>query len=301
MKLTTKTLKNMILEAMNEATQETEYKRTVDMLSGDVESVDQVAILTAENPKSMAISPQQNAARLEEFKKELSSAGYGWNDVSGMYDRPEQSLMVPHMSLDDAKKFSYKYGQESFVHSSRGEEQDMTHSLEFPDFIGEEIDETYDDATYGPILNVPPSVNIKSSTPGSTVLGDDQMGSAKNYYSHVPNKEWDAKTKDGEEREAGEKLGKKYAVDLEFDKTMPHGYTPKAGLRSPRYFRENKYIHIAKTDVPNTIEAQALMENIHKLSLKISESNRLGSSKYYARMRMRSMKQQLFELIQESR
>ena len=65
------------------------------MLRGGVESVDQMAILTPENPKAQKISPQQNAARAEEFEKELAAAGYGFRIVSGMYENPEDSYLVP--------------------------------------------------------------------------------------------------------------------------------------------------------------------------------------------------------------
>ena len=72
MKVTRETLKNIIKEVLTEATQETEYQRIMNMLRGGVESVDQMAILTPENPKAQKISPQQNAARAEEFEKELA-------------------------------------------------------------------------------------------------------------------------------------------------------------------------------------------------------------------------------------
>ena len=92
MKVTRDLLKNLIKEVMarplNEATQETEYQRIMNMLRGGVESVDQMAILTPENPKAQKISPQQNAARAEEFEKELATAGYGFRIVSGMYENP---------------------------------------------------------------------------------------------------------------------------------------------------------------------------------------------------------------------
>ena len=52
-------------------------------------------------------------------------------------------------------------------------------------------------------------------------------------------------------------------------------------------------IFIKKSDVPDTIEARKLAENIDLLSKQIVETNRLGSSKYYARMRMRGMKKKL--------
>jgi hypothetical protein len=299
MKLTKDKLKNIILEVLSEATQETEYKRVFSMLSGGVDAVDQVAILTPENPKAKPISPEQNAARIEEFKKELAMKGYGWIPVAGMYGGPENSFMIPHMTLEDAKEISYKYGQEAFVHSSKGEAEDMVHSLEFPDYSQQELDPNYDEATYGPINIVPPEVTIASSVPGTRVKPHSQMANQQDFYSHVPDKKWDEKVKKGKHRPAGEKLGKKYAVDLDFGSTMQGGYTPKPGLKSTRHMREGRYVFISENDVPNTIQAKRLARLIREESLKISESNRFGSSRYYARMKVRGLKKQLIEMIQK--
>jgi len=298
MKLTSKKLQNLIMEVLSEATQETQYKRIMDILQGDVESVDQVAILTPENPKAKPLSPEQNAARAQEFEKEMAAAGYGFRTVSGMYEGPEDSYMVPHMTLEDAKRYAYKYGQESFIHSSKGDDG-MRHSLEYPDYSQEVIDTSYDETTFGPIMEIPPTVNISSSTPADSVLGHDDMASASDYYSHVPDKKWDAKVKDGIPRPAGEKAGKRFSIDLDFDASQPHGYDPADDLGEPKYVREAKYIFINKKDVPRSMAAQKLAEHINILSKKIVESKRLGSSKYHARMRMRSMKKQLANLIKE--
>ncbi len=300
MKLTTKTLKNMIVEVLKEGTQETAYNRIMSTLQGDVESIDQVAILTPANPNAEAIPQKQNDARAEEFEKELAAAGYGFRIVSGMYEGPEDSYMIPHMTIEDAKKFAYKYGQQSFIHSSRGEEG-MQHNLEYPDFSESEIDPSYDATTFGPIFRVPPQVNIKSSVPATNVLGHDQMAQASDYYSHVPDKSWDAKVKGGEDREAGRKAGKRFSIDFDFDQTAMDGYDPEADLRDPRYVREAKYIFVNKVDVPNTMKARKLVEGIEELSRQIVESNRLGSSKYYSRLRMRGMKKQLAQLVKRSK
>ena len=300
MKLTAKTLKDMIVEVLKEGTQQTAYNRIMSTLQGDVESIDQVAILTPSNPDAQQIPQEQNDARAEEFEKELAAAGYGFRIVSGMYEGPEDSYMIPHMTLEDAKKFAYKYGQQSFIHSSR-EGEGMQHNLEYPDFSGSEIDPTYDQATFGPVFKVPPQVNIKSSVPATNVLGHDQMAQASDYYSHVPDKSWDAKVKGGKEREAGRKAGKRFSIDFDFDQTAMDGYNPEDDLRDPRYVREAKYIFINKADVPNTLKARKLVETIEELSKQIVETNRLGSSKYYSRLRMRGMKKQLAQLVKGSK
>lgn len=288
----------MIFEVLKEGTQETAYNRIMSTLQGDVESIDQVAILTPENPDAQQLPPDQNEARAEEFERELASAGYGFRIISGMYEVAEDSYMIPHMTLEDAKRFAYKYGQQSFIHSSRGE-QGMRHSLEYPDFSESEVDPSYDQVTYGPIFRVPAEINIKSSAPATDVLGHDQMAQASDYYSHVPNKTWDAKVKGGEEREAGMSPGKKFSINFDFDQTAMHGYDPEDDLRDPRYVREAKYIFVKKSDVPKTMRARKLVEAIEELSREIVETNRLGSSKYYSRRRMRGLKKQLSQLVRE--
>ncbi len=300
MKLTTKKLKKMIAEVLKESTQNTTYKRIMNTLQGDVESIDQVAILTPSNPDAQQIPQEQNDARAEEFEKELAAAGYGFRIVSGMYEGPEDSYMIPHMTLEDAKRFAYKYGQQSFIHSSRDGEG-MSHNLEYPDFSDSSIDPSYDESVYGPVFQVPPQVNIKSSVPATNVLGHDQMSQASDYYSHVPDKTWDAKMKGGEERPAGQKAGKRFSIDFDFDQTGMQGYNPEDDLDDPRYVREAKYIFIKSSDVPNTLEARKLVEALQEISKQIVESNRLGSSKYYSRLRLRGIKKQLAKLVAESK
>ena len=78
-------------------------------------------------------------------------------------------------------------------------------------------------------------------------------------------------------------------------------YEPEEDLGNPRYVREAKYIFIKKSDVPKTMAARKLAESISILSKQIVEGNRLGSSKYYARLRMRGAKKQLANLIRKTK
>ena len=114
-----------------EATQWSQYQRVMDMLRGDVDAVDEISILTPENPHAKKDYPQeQNDARTELFLGMMSSAGFGYRQIDGMYDNAEVSYVVPHMSIDEAAKYSYMFEQESFVYSVKQDaEKPMLHQL----------------------------------------------------------------------------------------------------------------------------------------------------------------------------
>lgn len=299
MKITEKILKSLINEVLDEATQNTEYERIMNMFKGLVDSVDQVAILTPENPFAESMEASKNAKRAEEFEKELARAGYGFRIVSGMYEGPEDSYFVPHMTYADAERLSYKYGQESFIHSVKtvGE---MNHVMYFIDWkeAPKEIDPKYPEAEFGPVFIVPDNVPIKEEEFSGTISDDEAMSSATDYYSHVPDKTWDTKKKGGEIRPGGYKRGKKFSIDFYGDgDSRQQGLPTGAEPRSPRFVREANYLFIKESDVPNTMEAQKLVERIKDLSKQIVESSRLGSSRYRGRHRLLKYKRQLQEMI----
>ena len=70
-----------------EATQWTQYQRMIDMLKGDVESVNEISILTPENPHAKP-TPDVNAARTDLFFKIMKGGGYGYRKIDGMYGGP---------------------------------------------------------------------------------------------------------------------------------------------------------------------------------------------------------------------
>jgi len=295
MKITTKLLKNLINEVLNEATQNTEYDRIMNMFQGNVDSVDQVAILTPENPHAKPLSSQQNGLRAQKFEEEMASMGYGFRIISGMYEGPEDSYMVPHMTLEDAKKLSYKYGQESFIHSVKTQNE-MDHVMYYIDFEGAQQDPNFSLEEYGPVYTVPAQVPIESEEFSGTVSGHDEMASATDYYSHVPDKVWNTKKKGGEIRPSGYKRGKKFSIDF-FKGSNQQGLPSTEPLKSPKYVREAKYIFIKESAIPKTMEAQKLAEKIKRLSKQICETNRLGSSRYRGRHRLLKAKRQLAEMI----
>ena len=267
-----------------ESTPMTKYRRLMGMFQGDVESVDQVVMMTPENPHARSTSDEINAKRTELFREDMKAAGYGYRPVEGMYGGPEDSYAIPHMSREDAARYSYKYGQESFVYSVRQEGADskMIHEMVMIDYAGAQQDGRYPPELFGEIYIMPESVNTTIDAETTEMLNSQDLASAEDYYSNIPG--------------APEKG--RLSMDFYGGKPVDKGQQVDDPA-NPRYVRESTYIAIRESDVPSTTEAQALAKKIKDRSTKINESNRLGSSKYHHRKMMLAEKQELLNIIKE--
>ena len=62
------------------------------------------------------LTPEENAARMEQARAELTAQGYAPADQMGQYGGAEPSFHVPGMTQEHAVQFGQKYGQESVIH-----------------------------------------------------------------------------------------------------------------------------------------------------------------------------------------
>ena len=268
-----------------ESTPMTKYRRLMGMFQGDVESVDQVVMMTPENPHARSTSDEINALRTELFKQDMKKAGYGYRPVEGMYGGPEDSYAIPHMSKEDAAKYSYKYGQESFVYSIRQEGADakMIHEMVMIDYTGAQQDGNYPADKYGEIYITPPNVTTYIDAETTEMLNSQDLADAEDYYSNIPG--------------APEKG--RMSMDFYGGKDVDKGSQVKDPA-NPRYVREGTYIAISLDDVPKTKEAQTLAESIRTRSIKVSEAQRMGSSKYHHRKMIIHEKKKLLDIIENT-
>jgi hypothetical protein len=254
----------------------------MDMFAGDVESVDQLVIMTPENPHAKPLSKEQNAARIKVFKQEMASAGYGYRKVEGMYEGPEDSFVIPHMSEKDAARFCYKYGQESFVYSVKqeGAEAKMLHKLVVINYDKPEQDPAYPIEEYGPVYIIPSQVSTTVDAEATKVLNMQDLHKAPDYYSNIP----------------GDPEGTRFSMDFYGDKEKG---TAIGAPRNPRYIREGTFVGILESEIPNIDDASVLVESIRKRCKMINENDRLGSSKYHHRKMILVEKNKLKQIIKE--
>lgn len=296
MKLTSKVLKNMIQEVIKEskgnsmilfeATQWTKYQRVVDMLKGDIEAVDEISILTPENPHAKP-TPDFNDARQNLFHQDMKSAGFGLRSIGGMYGGPEDSYVIPHMSVDEAARIAKKYGQESFVYSVKQDaDKPMLHQMHVVDFTNAQQDPRFPVEEYGAIYHVPPGQPVKTTveTESNDVQEFFDLIGASDYYSYIPGK--------------GEKEDLKTKIDFYSDKPVVKGDPQKPPGSGPRYVRESfQPISVKEAKSSQNPEVKELTESIQSRVSKIQESERLGGSKMHHRQMILREKKRLSEIL----
>lgn len=86
-----------------------------------------LTFMTAENPAAQQLDPAQNATRNRTFEKDLARLGARFHRVKGRYGgNEENSYMIFHggsATPAALEKLGAKYGQESVLHSIRGNHQ----------------------------------------------------------------------------------------------------------------------------------------------------------------------------------
>jgi len=89
------------------------FSRIRQIMLGQVPSIDQVGILTAENPHGVPSPPEQNKALMKQLKQALQGVGY--TNIGGSFGSPEQSVFINNISRDDMTKLGHDFGQEAVI------------------------------------------------------------------------------------------------------------------------------------------------------------------------------------------
>lgn len=111
-----KTIRQMIRETyMDEAG----FPRTMQLMRGNVDSVDRVVIITAANPMARKQSNRFNDEKMSELYSDLRSMGYGYIKLKGLYGVAEPSVLVNGMSRGEGFRLARKYRQESYIFGYR--------------------------------------------------------------------------------------------------------------------------------------------------------------------------------------
>jgi hypothetical protein len=157
-----KKIRKIIREAIEEMSGSPRLRR---MMMGDVESVDSIGILTAENPMAQPISPQENNKRMEQLKSDIRSLGYGFIPIEGKYELKENSFAVPNIKKGELIKLGEKFEQDSVIFGEKIHHDNLT-TMKF-EFIkrGKVIETVY-----------------------ASISNDEDLANKDNFYSAIKNK-----------------------------------------------------------------------------------------------------------------
>ena len=87
-------------------------------LYGTSDHVNTITIITPENPRAIAATPQQNNAYKADFERELNKKDrtkVTYRKVIGQYGSRENSYLITNLSLDEVKNLAALFQQQSFI------------------------------------------------------------------------------------------------------------------------------------------------------------------------------------------
>ena len=143
---------------------ESGFPRTMQLMRGNVDSVDRIVIVTAANPMAKKQSNRINNEKMSELYSDIKSMGYGFIKLKGLYGVPEPSVLINGMSREEGIKLAKKYKQESFIFGRRTKINDQ-------DFV----------MNYEIIYPWDPSQNDSSKV----VIANSDIQNLDDYYSTV--------------------------------------------------------------------------------------------------------------------
>jgi hypothetical protein len=111
---------------------EAKFAKIMNALRGDVPHVNQMGIMTAQNPLGVEAPAQQNNAANRELLKELRRAnfrGYPVNPrwIMGKFGNIEDSYFIPHIDRNTLITLGARFGQRSVIWGQKMQDEDGTY------------------------------------------------------------------------------------------------------------------------------------------------------------------------------
>ena len=128
MKLTLGKLRNLIKEVVKEnrmVIAEEQIELTFDQFKEKLEDkqktgkLQRLGIMTAENPRGMPSSDEENVELMQDFAKVLDQKGMQYLPIGGKYGNPENSYIIMNPTMLDMVEFGKKYGQAAVIYGQK--------------------------------------------------------------------------------------------------------------------------------------------------------------------------------------
>jgi len=97
------------------------FSRLRRMLTGGVDTVNRIGLLTANNPMIQKFSKRENEVLNKRLEQDLRQMGYGYIPVNGKYGNLEYSFLVPNITREETLFLGKKYQQHSVIWGQREE------------------------------------------------------------------------------------------------------------------------------------------------------------------------------------
>jgi len=190
MKLTTKALKSMIMEVLNETSDRGLQKtRILGILKGNDPDIDSVAIMSSQNPMAKPVSNTTNRKLHRQILAKLQEDGVEYEEIGGVFGGlSEKALLLINPSKQYLDELNRQFTQWGFVYGkrvfqpSRGPEGEMEVS---DDGISGEYKMQFQmmEIDYDEEAGYNQDPESKTT---DQVLHGDRIGRVRDNYSHIP-------------------------------------------------------------------------------------------------------------------
>ena len=111
---------------------------------GQVPSVDEIGILTAENPAGVEATSEKNKQLMDDLKKTLRGMKVGYTDVGGSFGGPEKSIFIMNISRDDVTRLGALFDQLAVIWGQKRRDEEDHPFFRFEYIEGNSTKQTRD-------------------------------------------------------------------------------------------------------------------------------------------------------------
>ena len=113
-------IRKMIREIIAETVSEMSgFPRVHNMMTGGVDSINTIGMMTSENPMAQQLSPGENKKLFGDLKADLKNLNLGFIPIEGHYGYKENALVIPNIKREDLIRLGEKYQQDSVIFGKR--------------------------------------------------------------------------------------------------------------------------------------------------------------------------------------
>jgi hypothetical protein len=255
---------------------ETKFAKLLNALRGDVPHINQMGIITANNPLGNPASAQENNTRNRELLKDLRHLNYQGHAINpqwlmGKFGNIEDSYFVPHIDRTTLISLAARFGQKSVIW---GQKKDDLVQFEYIESSGNAEPLSPDSYTTTQTRNV--------------VISGKEASEREDMFSAAPF------PASGIDKRTGQPVTpRKFVIpffDPEYEKTR---YSQdKRGLESA--MPDLSFIY---TDLPDTPEVKELVEEIQRKETELYTEGKMPHWYWRARGSLEVSLQKLREIL----